>query len=154
MGTTRMLGRGGDGPPVYTYEAVPGVPPVSVARLGRGSPEGSESGAPNGRPRDARAQGRSHSHDFLLLFYFERGGGSLRLGGREWPVEAGDAYVIAPGEVLGIGGDNDGLVGARGWRVFFPPEVLGDRAPGSFLSWRAHPLLYPFVGSAAGGPSA
>lgn len=145
-----MLGRGGDGPPVYTYEPVPGVPPVSVARLGRGSAEGSAAERPD-RPRDAHAQGRSHTHDFLLLFYFERGGGSLRLGEREWPVEAGDAYIIAPGEVLGIGGGNDGLVGARGWRVFFPPEALGDRAPGSFLSWRAHPLLFPFVGGAAGG---
>ena len=49
MGTTRMLGRGGDSPPVYTYEAVPGVPPVSVARLGRGSPGGSAAGTPDGR---------------------------------------------------------------------------------------------------------
>ena len=149
-----MLDRGGDGLPVYTYEAVPGVPPVSVARLGRGSLEGSTDGIPDGtpkRPRDAHAQRRSHSHDFLLLFYFERGGGSLRLGEREWPVETGDAYIIAPGEVVGISEDNYGLIGARGWSVFFPPEVLGDRAPGSFLSWRAHPLLFPFVGGVAGG---
>jgi len=33
--------------------------------------------------------------------YFERGGGSLRLGERAWPVEAGDAYVVAPREVIG-----------------------------------------------------
>ena len=149
LGTTRMLGRGG--PPVYTYETVPGVPPVSVARLGRRSVEGSADGTPERLGDAARAQGRSHTHDFLLLFYFERGGGSLRLGEREWPVEAGDAYIIAPGEVLGLGEDDDGLVGARGWRVYFPPEVLGDKAPGSFLSWRAHPLLFPFVGGAAGG---
>ncbi|MEJ7841647.1 MAG: AraC family ligand binding domain-containing protein [Rubrobacter sp.] len=147
MGTARMLGRGGDGPPVYTYAAVPGVPPVSVARLGgRESPEGSTDGTP-----DTHAQRRSHSHDFLLLLYFERSGGSLRLGERRWPVETGDAYIIAPSEVVGIGEDDDGLVGARGWTVFFPPEVLGDQAPGSFLSWRAHPLLFPFVKGVAGG---
>jgi len=146
-----MLGGGGDGPPVYTYEAVPGVPPVSVARLGgRESPEGSTDGTPD-RSRDDHAQRRSHSHDFLLLFYFERGGGSLRLGEREWSVETGDAYIIAPNEVVGIGENNDGPVGARGWTVFFPPEVLGDQAPGSFLSWRAHPLLFPFVGGMSGG---
>jgi transcriptional regulator GlxA family with amidase domain len=35
--------------------------------------------------------------------------------------------------------------------VFFPPEVLPSQAPGAFLSWRAHPLLFPFVGGSAGG---
>ncbi len=91
LGTTRMLGSRGDGPPVYTYEAVPGVPPVSATRLGREL-------SPGGLP-----QTHAHSHDFLVLAYFERGGGSLRLGEREWPVEAGDVYVIAPGEVVGPG---------------------------------------------------
>ena len=66
MGTTRMRGRREDGLPIYTYEAVPGVPPASVMRMGRSS-------AP---PPDDRAR----SHDFLVLAYFERGGGSLRLG--------------------------------------------------------------------------
>jgi hypothetical protein len=35
LDTTRMRGRRESGPPVYTYEAVPGVPPVSATRLGR-----------------------------------------------------------------------------------------------------------------------
>lgn len=113
LGTTRKLDRGGDGPPVYTYETVPGVPPVSVARLGVGeSPQGSTDGTPD-RPRNARAQRRSHSHDFLLLLYYERSGGSLRLGGREWPLEAGDAYVVAPNEVVGIGETDGGSAGAQ-----------------------------------------
>jgi AraC-like DNA-binding protein len=43
------------------------------------------------------------------------------------------------------------LAEAEGWAVFFPPEVLGSQAPGAFLSWRAHPLLFPFVRGAAGG---
>ena len=85
-----------------------------------------------------------------MLAYFEWGGGSMWLGDREWRVEAGDAYVIAPGEVVGVG-EASGLEEAGGWGVFFPPEVLGPQAPGAFLSWRAHPLLFPFVRGAAGG---
>jgi AraC family transcriptional activator of pobA len=104
---------------------------------------------PPGEP----APGHAHSHEFLVLCYFGRGGGSLRLADREWPVEAGDAYVISPGEVVGAGDDADGLRGAEGWSVFFPPEVLGSQAPGAFLSWRSHPLLFPFV-RGAGNPGA
>lgn len=139
LGPTRMLARRGDGPPIYTYQAVPGVPPVSTMKLGRAH-------APGGLP-----QTHAHAHDFLVLAYFERGGGSLRLGDRQWWVEAGDAYVIAPGEVVGAGDDVSGLAEAEGWAVFFLPEVLGSQAPGAFLSWRTHPLLFPFVRGAAGG---
>ena len=136
MGTTRILGRRNDGPPVYTYEAVPGVPPVSTMRLGRGSSE---------------VRPGAHSHDFLVLAYFERDGGSMWLGNREWQIEAGDVYLIAPGEVVGAGDDASGLHEPGGWAVFFTPEVLGSQVPGAFLSWRAHPLLFPFVRGAAGG---
>ena len=137
MGTSRMRGRRDDGPPVYTYEMVPGVPPVSAIRLGQES-------SPGGLPPGAH----SHSHDFLVLtFHLERDGGSLRLGDREWQIEAGDVYLIAPGEIV----DPSALEEAEGWAVFFPPEVLGSAAPGAFLSWRAHPLLFPFVRGAAGG---
>lgn len=122
------------GQPVYTYEAVPGVPPVSVLKF-----RGWEF------PPGELPPGHAHSHDFLVLCYFGRGGGSLRLGDREWAVEAGDAYIIAPGEVVGVGGDAGGFRGAEGWSVFFPPEVLGSQAPGAVLSWRSHPLLFPFL---------
>src|SRR5829696_7604852 len=135
LDTTRMRGRRQDGPPVYTYEAVPGVPPVGAMTLGR---ELSPGGLPDVH---------SHSHDFLVLDYFERGGGSLRLADKQWQIEAGDVYLIAPGEVA----DASGLEAAEGWGVFFPPEGLGSGAPGAFLSWRAHPLLFPFVRGAAGG---
>ncbi len=94
---------------------------------------------------------RAHSHDFLGLTYFERGGGSMRLDDREWKVEDGDAYVVAPGEVIQMGVDASSFRRAKGWTVSFPPEVLDSRSPGDFLSWRAHPLLFPFVGGAAGG---
>jgi AraC-like DNA-binding protein len=138
LGRTRVLGKKGEGPPVHTFEVVPGVPPVNVLRL---LSRERQLGLP---PAGSPAAGYAHSHDFLVLAYFEQGGGSLRLGGREWPVETGDAYVISPGEVVGVG-DAGGLEGAEGWATFFPPEVLGSGAPGSFLSWRAHPLLFPFV---------
>src|SRR5215210_6306424 len=119
-----MVGRRENGPAVYTYEAVPGVPPVSTIRFGQKLPPGEP-------PRHA------HSHDFLVLAYFERGGGSMWLGDREWQIQAGDVYVIAPGEVVGVGDDASSLHEAEGWGVF--------------LSWRAHPLLFPFVRGAAGG---
>ena len=61
--------------------------------------------------------------------------------------KAGDVYLIAPGEIA----DPSGLEEAEGWNVFFPPEVLGSHVPGAFLSWRAHPLLFPFVRGVAGG---
>lgn len=140
MDVVRKLDRKGEGPPVHTYTPVPGVPPVRVLRF-------------YGRelPSDETSAGYAHSHDFLVLAYFERGGGSLRLDNREWPVEDGDAYVISPGEVFGIGFGASGFAGAAGWTVSFPPEVLGLHGPGVFLSWRAHPLLFPFVGGAAGG---
>ena len=132
-----------EAPPVYRYEAVPGVPLVNVLRLpdraGRGGPAG------------GRAHGEAHSHDFLGLMYFERGGGTLRLGEHGWVVESGDVYVVAPGEVIGGGDDASGFREAEGWAVSFPSEVLGSEAPGSFLSWRAHPLLFPFVRGASGG---
>src|SRR5215218_994195 len=139
LGARRVWGRRGDGLPVRALEAVPGVPPVSALLFpGRELPSG------------GHAYGEAHTHDFLALAYFERGGGSMWLGKREWQIEAGDAYVIAPGEVVGVG-DARGLEEAEGWGVFFPPEVLGSQAPGAFLSWRAHPLLFPFVRGAAGG---
>jgi len=126
LDTTRMLGRRDDGLPVYTYEAVPGVPLVSATRLGR---ELSPGGLPHVHP---------HSHDFLVLTYFERGGGSMWLGKREWRIEAGDAHVIAPGEVVGVG-DASGLEEAEGWGVFFPPESHA----GSRVARRQRSLVQP-----------
>jgi AraC family transcriptional regulator, transcriptional activator of pobA len=136
--TRRRLARRAAGPPVYTYEQLPGVPPVSVVRLDRESLEGAESE-------------HAHAHDFLVVAYYERGGGSIRIADRQWRVKAGDAYVIAPGEVVGVGDDLDGLAEAEGWAVSFPPDRLGPQAPDALLAWRAHPLLFPFVRGAASG---
>lgn len=124
---------------MYTLDLRPGVLPVSVVRVGRQHASG------------AMPPSRAHSHDFLVLSYFEHGRGSLQLGGRQWRVVTGDAFVIAPGEVVGVADDDAGLTQTEGWAAFFPPEVLGPRAPGPFLSWRAHPLLFPFARGASGG---
>ncbi|WP_211223950.1 AraC family transcriptional regulator [Pseudonocardia asaccharolytica] len=122
--------------PVYTYVPDPVLPPVSVLRLDPAAFH--------------RKQPGEHTHDFPGLAYFERGGGSLRSGNREWLVEAGDLYVIAPGDVMGMG-ETAGLEHAGGIAVFFTQDALGPDRPGAFLSWRAHPLLFPFVGGAATG---
>ena len=135
---TRVRGRRADGIPIYTHERPPGVPPVGVARLhahlAPGGPERSE----------------PHAHDFLVLAYVDRGRGSLRIEGRERRVAAGDAFVIAPGEVVEPGLDG-GLDGALAWAAFFPADLLVGATPGAFLSWRSHPLLFPFVRDGASG---
>jgi AraC family transcriptional regulator, transcriptional activator of pobA len=122
--------------PVYTYASDPAVPEVSVMCIDREAIE--------------RIRPSGHTHDFPGLAYFERDGGSLRSGTREWLVEAGDLFVIAPGDVMGIGRVT-GLEEASGRGVFFTPDALGPDRPGSFLAWRAHPLLFPFVRGAANG---
>jgi AraC-like DNA-binding protein len=99
-------------------------------------------------PNGGGLSGQAHAHDFLVLAYFERAGGSIRVDGTSWWLDASDAFLVAPGEVVQpsvIG------TGTLGWAAFFPTDVLEPGTPGAFLSWRAHPLLYPFVGGAAGG---
>src|SRR5690349_15341840 len=100
---TRPTGRWIDGAPVYEYVRAPGAPPVHVMRF-------SSHEVP---------VAHAHAHDFLVLAYFERGGGSVRLDDRRWPVRSGDAFVIAPGEVVRVD-EQDHAVDAAGWCVFFP----------------------------------
>jgi AraC family transcriptional activator of pobA len=116
------------GPPVFTFEAPPGAPLVSTLKFAPGL------AAPGDLPGP-------HSHDFLALLYFEEAGGSLLSGQKGWELKAGDAFVSSPGEVH----DPRGLAEASGWAVFFPAEVLAPSGSGVFLSWRSHPLLFPFV---------
>ena len=137
--TTRLTGRRIDGAPVYEYVRTPDTPPVSVLRFS------------SDQLSVANASGdHAHAHDFLVLAYFERGGGSIRLGDLEWPLSAGDAFVIAPGEVVRLT-EHPHNTAAEGWCVFFPPEIIASEALGGSLGWKSHPLLFPFVGRAAGG---
>jgi AraC-like DNA-binding protein len=136
---TRLTGRRIDGAPVYEYVRTPDAPPVSVLRFSFDQlPAGDELGD------------HAHAHEFLVLAYFERGGGSLRLAGRECRLSTGDAFVIAPGEVVRPS-EHDHSVAPAGWCVFFAPEIIASEALGGSLGWRSHPLLFPFVGRAAGG---
>lgn len=137
--TTRLTERKIDGAPVYGYVRTPGAPPVSVMRF-----------SAEHLPVPHATGDHAHAHDFLVLAYFERGGGSFRLGERRWPLSTGDAFVIAPGEVVRLG-DHDRHTAAGGWCVFFPPELIASDALGGSLGWSSHPLLFPFVGRAAGG---
>lgn len=137
--TTQLTGRNVRGSPVYAYVRQPDTPAVSVLRFRAGD-----------RPAGDAVEGHSHAHDFLVLAYFERGAGSIELDNQQWAVAAGDAIVIAPGEVVRVADEGHGAT-VEGWGVFFPPELVASEAPGGSLGWRAHPLLFPFVGHVAGG---
>lgn len=127
------------GVPVAAFRRLPGIPPVGLLRSSGDAAQW-----------DAARHPYPHTHDFLVVVYFERGTGSLRVDDREWPVEGGDVFVVAPGEVVD-GGEQSALAAADGWAVFFPADVIDASAPGAFLSWRAHPLLFPFARGVAGG---
>ena len=138
--TTRLTGRRIDGAPVYEYVRTPGTPPVSVLRFNA-----------DHFPVAHATGDHAHAHDFLVLAYVEHGAGSFHLGDQRWPLNTGDAFVIAPGEVVRLG-DHDHHALAAGWCVFFPPDAHRLRRAGRYrLGWRSHPLLFPFVGGHAGG---
>lgn len=122
------------GVPVATYVVEPGLPQVSVIRIDHEAVD--------------RVHPGDHTHDFPVLVYFECDGGSLRSGNQGWSIEAGDLYVIAPGDVVGVGA---GLENSSGSAIFFTPDALGPDRPWPLLSWRAHPLLFPFVRGAGSG---
>ena len=97
-----------------------------------------------GHDADISGAHEAHSHDFPGLAFFSGDGGVVRTGKQVRHVEAGDLFVIAPGDVMGQAHSDD-LVGAQGWGVFFTADVLGPETPGAHLAWRTHPLLFPFV---------
>ncbi len=126
------------GLPVMGYARTPGVPAVTVHRR---AGSGREGGAGLG----------SHVHDFLALFYVERGERTLRVDERTWSVGAGDVVVIAPGAVITPVHDDEGP-DVQVWSVFFPADLVDPDAPSSPPAWRAHPLLFPFTrGGRPGG---
>ena len=126
----------GDGPATYRWQPIPGELSVAAMTLGH----------------DADIDGgfEAHSHDFPGLAYFAADGGIVRTGKQVRHVEAGDLFVIAPGDVMGQA-QRDDLLGAQGWGVFFTADALGPDAPGTHLAWRTHPLLFPFVRGGATG---
>jgi len=134
--TTALRSRD-EGVPVFALGPDPGVPPIGMLR--------------HGAPRSPQPLvGRPHAHDFVALSYFERGGGTLMLDGDAWPIRAGDLVLIAPDEVVAYEPEETATPKPRGWGVFFQPEALGSADSGVRLSWRANPLLFPFVGGVGG----
>lgn len=99
---------------------------------------------PLGRDAHAVSAYEAHSHDFPGIAYFAADGGTVRTGKLVRHVEAGDLFVIAPGDVMGRA-DREDLLDAQGWSVFFTADALGPDTPGTHLAWRTHPLLFPFV---------
>jgi AraC family transcriptional activator of pobA len=135
---TRLTERRVAGAPVYAYVRTPGTPPISVLRF-----------SADRLPVAHATPDHAHAHDFLVLAYFEHGGGSLALGERHWPLRTGDAFVIAPGEVVRVSHHDQHAT--TGWCVFFEPELIASGALGGTLGWRSHPLLFPFLGGTAAG---
>ncbi|WP_394618368.1 AraC family transcriptional regulator [Lentzea sp. JNUCC 0626] len=130
---TRMTG---DEPAQYAWRPAPGELSVAAVRLGHGA--------------EINGAHEAHSHDFPGIAYFEESGGVVRHGRHVRHVEAGDLFVIAPGDVMGQARSDD-LLGARGWGVFFTADALSSDTPGTHLAWRTHPLLFPFVHGGATG---
>lgn len=128
-----------DGLPVYGYRPMPGVAAAGALELA-GIPDAG--GVP---------PARAHAHDFFVVVYFERDGGALRIGSSDWPIAGGHVCLITPGDVVALTGDA-GLAGVRGRAVWFSPEALGLAPADSLLSWRAHPLLFPFADHAGPEP--
>ena len=118
------------GVPVYRYRATPETPPVSLLRL-RGSPHAE--------------QAHRHIHEFPVLFYVAE---TRPAGADGAPIAEGDVYVIAAGEIIDPA-VLDTVSSCFG--VFFDPSALGGDEHGPWSSWRAHPLLFPFLHGTPGG---
>ncbi|MCS6800951.1 MAG: AraC family transcriptional regulator [Chloroflexota bacterium] len=92
-----------------------------------------------GRPLDHFGP---HVHDFFVLVYIQQGGGWHRAGAVRRETQAGDLFLIAPGEVH----DSYEEEQAAGWIVFFVADALGDgRLEFDSLVWPENPALLPFA---------
>lgn len=131
--TAGVIGYRG-GVPVYRYRTAPDTPPVSILRIG------ADSSMP--------AHGQRHIHDFPVLLYVERASRLAMPGDPSRPVRDGDVYALAAGAVIDPAVVN-AAESARG--VFFDPAALGNDERAPWSSWRAHPLLFPFLHGLPGG---
>ncbi|MFD2027459.1 AraC family transcriptional regulator [Promicromonospora aerolata] len=122
-----------DGTPVYGHPTRLGAPPVLVTRV------------------DADADhahvppGHRHAHDFLVLVYVERGGGTVSLNGRDIPLRDGDVHAVPPGQAIDSGTTLTGFHHCRAWSVAFTPDAVPSLASVSPLAWGHHPLLALFA---------
>lgn len=120
--------------PVYRYARAPGVPPVRVLRS----------------TAAGHVPAHPHAHEFVVLIHVWAGSGSVHVDGRDWRLEPGDLFVVAPGDVVAPSASH-GLDDPDVRLVLFPPDVVEAAAPGALRSWRSHPLLFPYVRGIAGG---
>ena len=121
-----------DGTPVYRHPTPPGAPPVQVTRIDF------EVDHPH-HPPDHR-----HAHDFLVLVYIERGGGTITLSGEDTPLHDGDVHAVPPGQAIGSATLTD-LYRCRAWSVAFTPDAVPSLASVSPLAWAHHPILALFA---------
>ncbi|MGE0842223.1 AraC family transcriptional regulator [Pseudonocardia sp.] len=124
-----------DGVQLVGYDRRAGVPPVTVRRW-------------DGAPHDAVMLG-AHAHDFLVLLHVVEGADVMRVDGHDWPLTAGDAFVMAPGAVV-TPRPGPRRSDARMWAVFFPADAVDPAAAAPLASWRSHPLLAAFGGHRRG----
>lgn len=124
------------GVPVYRYRIGPQVPPISVMRFDS---------------HEIPGHGRRHIHEFPVLLYIEKAEQSrvdeqARYG--DISVQDGDVFVVAAGEVI-----DPRIVNtiASGFGLFFDPSAVGGDLQAPWSSWRAHPLLLPFLHAVPGG---
>ncbi len=124
------------GVPVYRYRIGPQVPPISVMRFDSHQIPG---------------HGRRHIHEFPVLLYIEKAEQSPvdeQAGYGDICVRDGDVFVVAAGEVI-----DPRIVNtiASGFGLFFDPSAVGGDLQAPWSSWRAHPLLLPFLHAVPGG---
>jgi AraC family transcriptional regulator, transcriptional activator of pobA len=122
--------------PLVAFPRTAGLPAITVAH-------GDHPVAP------PRVPG-THTHDFLVLLYLERGHHVVQVDGRDHGLAPGDAFVIAPGATVNPDESHRAAVAGM-WMVFFPADAVDPSAAASLVSWRTHPLLSPFVGWPRGG---
>lgn len=119
-----------DGIPVFTYDATPGHPPVTVTRFGS-------------HDHGEFVYKGAHAHDFVVLCYFESTGGVIQSGSQEHAIQAGDVCVVTPGLV--VSAQPVAPPPTSGWVVFFPADAVERAGDSTWGGWRAHPLLSAFV---------
>ncbi|MDQ4501443.1 AraC family transcriptional regulator [Sinomonas sp. ASV322] len=116
-----------EGVPVYRYRTEPETPPVEVLRF----------------PGDGLSEHASRIiHDFPALLYIERAGEP------PGPSREGEVYAAAAGAAI-----DPSIVRPIGAAcgLFFNPAFLDSEGQTAWPTWRAHPLLFPFLHGVPGG---
>ncbi|MEB3212392.1 MAG: AraC family transcriptional regulator [Leptolyngbyaceae bacterium] len=85
----------------------------------------------------------AHSHEFLEIIYFDRGGGQYQHENCIWDVEAGDLFLTAPYETH----DASKLSEAQGWVILFTAATVNPTGleSSSYLQWINSPIFFPFA---------